>query len=280
MSSSKPPKPSPQQNALAQAQADAMRDQMTMNREVWAWMRPLAEQEAARGLQEWEFQKGLAEESAARARRYDERYWDTTAKQEDEFYKLVDQYNSDAEGERMSGRGIADVENQLGSARGALVRGMTARGWNPNSAALQSSMADMELEGALAKASASTLAFEAAKKEGLNLRAMAAGLGGNLTGAGANYTGMAGNLSGGALAAGGRGLAGAGQATGAYNQGQNVAIGWGNSANNTYNSIAEQNYRRSQAGGGFGSFLGNVVGTTAGAFAGGWGSAAGAAFKF
>jgi hypothetical protein len=278
MSSSKPPKPSKEQNDLALAQAQAMRDQTAFAREQWGVMRPIIEQQNALGLQEAEFQRALAEEAAARARKYDQRYWDTTARQEDEFYKLVDQYATDAEAQRMAGRGIADVESQLALARDAGWRAMAARGLTPNSNMMASTMADMDLEGALARASASTMALEAAKREGLNLRAMAAGLGGNVTGAGLGYTGQAGNLSGTSLGAAGTGLQSRISGIGAYNNAQNTAIGWGNGANATFDSIAEQNYRRSQAGGGFGDFLGNVIGTGLGAYAGGWGTAAGKAF--
>lgn len=278
MASKKAPKPDPAQQELARAQAENMRQTTALTAEQFAWMKQLAEQERIRGDEQWNFQRGLATEAADRARRLDDRYWSTTARQEDAFYDLVDQFDAPAEGVRRSGQAIADVESSLDVGRGALWRGLSARGINPNSGVMLSSLADMELEGALAKASASTMAHEAAKREGLNLRAMAAGLGGNLQGASGGYLGQASGFGTSALNSGGAGLRGAGAAWDGYTTGMQSAIGWGSSANDTFNSVYAQRKARAQSSGGLGGFLGTVVGTGLGAFAGGWGSAAGAKF--
>jgi hypothetical protein len=274
MGSKKAPPPPQEQLDLAKAQTDATYRQMALTEDYYNWARQQAALENERGLEQWNYLKGLSTEANDRSRRLDQRYWDTTAKQEDEFYRLVDQYSTPAEADRMAGRGIANVEGQLDSARGAYTRGLTARGWNPNSAAMQSSLADIELEGALAKASAATMAYEAAKREGLNLRATAAGLGGNLMGASGNYLGQSGDLSGSALAAGGTGFRAGNQAWAGQNTGQATAMNWGSSAAKNWDSIAEQNYRRSQSGGLGG--LGSALGGIAGSFFGPMGSVVGA----
>ena len=127
-----------------------------------------------------DFQTGLA-------KKYDERYWATTAKQQDEFYKTVDDYDTSARRDEMAGQAGADVEQATEINNQALQRGLARRGINPGSGAAVSAMSEASTAGALARAGAMTMAQRAAKAEGLQLRAQAAGLGGNLTGATSSF---------------------------------------------------------------------------------------------
>lgn len=136
-----------------------------------------------------DFQVGLA-------KKYDDRYWNTTAKQQDAYYKHVDAYDTDAARSRLAGEAGANADMQNAAAMQSLVRDLNRRGLNPNSGVVLSNMRQQAQTGALQKTMAMNMAREAARKEGLNMRAVAAGLGGNLTGATAQFAGGAGSTAG------------------------------------------------------------------------------------
>jgi hypothetical protein len=97
------------------------------------------------------------------------------------------------------------------------------------------------VDGALAKAQAGTVVRDAALKEGLNLKAMAAGMGGNLGGAAQGWASMVP----GATAMGMAGIQGAQQGFGAANSAWNQTMGM---AGNAWQSVgnfglANQNMR-------------------------------------
>lgn len=267
MGSKKSPPPDPAQQALAYAQVRAMDDQLAMSKEEFEFMKTYATEQAAKGDEQWAYNKELQDAARARSDRYDQRYWDTTAKQEDAFYKHVDNFDTAQERTRLGSRAIADVEGQVEIGRGAMSRGLAARGINAGSAAAISAYGDMEFGGALAKAGAATMAEEAARREGMQLRAQAAGLGGNTSGAAASYLGAAGNFGDAALDASGTGLRARAGAFGAYNGGAGVAQGWGAGANSSFNSTWQQQNAHDTSGGlDWGGMLGTVVGSAAGGY--------------
>lgn len=274
MASKKAPKPSAEQNQLAKAQADATYAQMAFNKDQFDWMKGMAQRQQQLGEDTYQWQRGLADEAAARSRKYDDLYDATSGKQLRAFSDAVDAYDTGAERDRMSGRAMVDIEDALQRGQAGLGRDLAARGLNAGSPAAIAAMMDASTQGALAKGAAATMAQEAARREGLQLRAQAAGLG---SGTGALAQGSLGQASGfdlSGLSASGTGLNAANMAGSGYNQGQNTAIGWGNSASSTYNSLWQQNAARSQSGGLSG--LGGLVGGVAGSFLGPIGTQLGA----
>ncbi|MGL4651545.1 MAG: hypothetical protein ACRC1H_19215, partial [Caldilineaceae bacterium] len=240
MASKKAPGPSKEQKQLAKAQAAAMYDQMAFNREQFGWMKGMAEQQQQRGDEEFAWQRGLAEEARARSNKYDDLYDETSGRQLRKFSNEVDTYDTGAERDKISGRAMVDIEEALQRGQQGLGRSLAARGLNSGSPAAIAAMMDASTEGALAKGAAATMAQEAARREGLQLRAQAAGLGSYTAGLGAGSLGQASGFGLSGLGASGAGLGAAGAAGAGYNQGSGVAQGWGSSANSTYNSIAEQ----------------------------------------
>jgi hypothetical protein len=276
MGSQKAPKVSAEQKRLASAQADATYEQQKLSREQYDWSRQQAEIDRQRGDEQFNWYRGLQDEAMTRSRRLDDRYWNTTAKQEDAFYDAVNKYDTAAERDRMAGRAMADVESAAELGRGAWSRGLAARNLNAGSSAAILGLMDGEGDTALAKAAAATASQAAAREKGFNLRAMAAGLGGNTQGASSAYMNQASGAGGDALQAGGQGLRSAQAAWSGFNQGQNTAIGWGQSANSTFNSINQYNLGRAQQGGGFnvgGALLGGLKGFASGGL---WGAGIGA----
>ena len=274
MGSKKAPPPDPAQQELARAQAAAMTEQTAMSKQQYTEMMAMAREQQARGDEQFKWYQGLQDEAMNRSKRLDDRYWDTTAKQEDAFYGMVNNYDTAAERDRMAGAAIADVEGAAQIGRGAIGREMGARGLNMGSPAALGMYMDQGLDVSLAKAAAATASQAAAREKGFNLRAQAAGLAGNLQGASSTYMNQASDAGVTGLNAGTSGLRAASGAWNGYNQGQNTAIGWGNSANNTYGSLNQYNLGRAQTGD---SPLGKVIGGIAGSFFGPMGSAAGSA---
>lgn len=187
----------------------------------------LAKDQAAKQNELQDFQTGLA-------KKYDERYWATTAKQQDAFYDTVNKYDTAAARDEMAGQAGADVEQATAANNQALQRGLARRGINPGSGAAITAMNEASTQGALARAGAMTLAQRAAKAEGLNLRAQAAGLGGNLTGATAQFAAGASGTGSAALGANATGL----QALNAYSGSLNNQT----SAYNGTMGLASSNY--------------------------------------
>jgi hypothetical protein len=267
--------PDPAQQALAYAQAENMRRQTDMSEKQYAEMMELAREQQARGDEQFNWYRGLQDEAMDRSRRLDDRYWDTTAKQEDAFYDMVNKYDTSAERDRMAGAAMADVEGAAEIGRGAIGREAAARGLNLGSPAALGMFMDQGLDTSLAKAAAATASQAAARERGFSLRAQAAGLAGTGQQAGsANYMNAASGAGGDALNAGSTGLRAASSAWNGLNQGMGTAIGWGNSAGNTFGNINSYNLQRAQSGG---SPFGKILGGLAGSFLGPLGTAAGSA---
>lgn len=276
MGSKKAPPPDPAQQALAYAQADAMKEQLGLTRDYYGWAKQQAEIDRQRGDEQFNWYRGLQDEAMDRSRRLDDRYWNTTAKQEDQFYNMVDQYDTAAERDRIAGAAMSDVEGAAQASRLGLGREIAARGLNSGSGAYLGALADNATDFSLAKAAAATASQAASREKGFNLRAMAAGLGGNLQGASAGYLGQAGDAAGAGLNAGTQGLRSAATAWSGLNQGMTGAMNWGGSANSTFNSLNDYNIQRAKTGGsGLGSIFGGIAGSFLGPVGGSFGSALG-----
>jgi hypothetical protein len=273
MGSKKAPPPDPAQQELARAQAAAMTRQQDMSEEQFKQMMDMANVDRQRGDEQFNWYKGLQDEAMTRSKRLDDRYWDTTAKQEDQFYKTVNEYDTAAERDRMAGAAMSDIEAASERGKGAIGRASAARGLNMGSPAALGMMIDSNTDTSLAKAAAATASQAAAREKGFMLRAQAAGLAGNLNGASAGYMGQASGAGGDALAAGSTGLKSNLAAWGGYNQGMGTAQGWGNGASSTYNSLNNYNLGRSQSGS---NPWGKIVGGIAGSFFGPIGASVGA----
>lgn len=117
-----------------------------------------------------DFQLGLA-------RKYDDRYWDTTGRYQDQVNAAIDVYDTDANRQRIAGAAGADVEQQFAASQGQMQRGLQRQGVNPNSGMALMMQQALTRDRALAKAGAMTTAREAARREGFNLRSQAAGMG-------------------------------------------------------------------------------------------------------
>lgn len=269
---SKAPGPSKEQNDLTLAQAQAMKDQTSFDKEQFAWMKGQAETQQKLGLEQFDRQMALADKADSRSDEQWKLYQDTTGKQTRAFSDQVDQYDTAAAREQIAGSAMTDIGLQMNAARGQMGRNFAARGLNPGSAAYTMAMGDMGTTEALGKASAGTMASQAARAEGLQLRAQAAGLGAGAGAMGMSGLGMSGSLGMSGLGASGAGMGAMGQAMSSYNQGQGTAIGWGNSAQGGFNSMAQQAQAASQTG------FGATLGTIAGSFAGGLGGSMGAAW--
>jgi hypothetical protein len=184
MASSKPPPPDPNVGLAAKGQADvALRAEERANandtyfRENFAprYLQQI-DQQIASGREAQEFQMGLA-------RKYDQRFWDTTAKFQDKFYDEVNRYDTEAAREEAAGRASADVQIAGDNAGQQAIRGLQRQGVNPNSGAMLGARRQYAQTLALSRASAMTMAREAARREGLQLKAAAAGMGGGLAAA-------------------------------------------------------------------------------------------------
>ena len=244
MSSSKPPPPDPAQQELARAQADASRMYTELAREQFNEAMGFAKTEADRGNEQYQFNRGLQEESSARDRFFFDRYKNTTMRNEDKFFESVDNFDTNAERERLANAGMADVEMQTAAARQGTARGLAARGVNPGSARSISAMAGLDYQGAMGKASAANVAREAARREGMSLRATAAGMG-NPLGASTGYMGASSDFGRTAMGAGATGFNNAAGLFGsASGSGHNAA----GAANSLFSSIGQQHKNRADAG--------------------------------
>lgn len=136
------------------------------------------------------------------------------AGQMDKFYSAVDSFDSEANKRRMVGEAMATARQSDASQLSALSRGMGRAGLNPNSGVWMSNLRQAAQNAALNQSMAANMARTAAEKEGISLRASAAGL----RGADASYAGQA--------------LSGAGLGMGAVQAGQ---TGW-NANNANWNS--------------------------------------------
>ena len=161
--------------------------------------------------------KQLQDFNLGLAKKYDDRYWNTTARFQDQFYKDVDAYNSDAERERIAGEAIGDVRRGFSTARAIAGRDLARMGINPGSGRYAGQLKQLALDEALAGAAAGTQSRRAAEDKGLQLKLTAAGMNANLPGA----TGAAATGAGNAAGIASQGIGTAANAWGANNAGYN-----------------------------------------------------------
>lgn len=109
----------------------------------------------------------------------------------DALWAQIEAEDSDAAREGKAGRAIADVEQALSGQRAATARGLQRVGVNPASGAYAAALAGQDTGASLAKVMAANTAREAARREGMNLRFQAAGLGGGAT---AQFLGQSGGF--------------------------------------------------------------------------------------
>lgn len=274
MSRKRSPPPDPAQQNLANTQAEVMREQLGLTREQFQWQKDRALEMDRRGDEEFAYQRGLADEVMGWARKDRDFFDETTGRQVREFNRQVDAYDTGAERDRIAGRAMVDVEDAMERGRASLGREMGARGLNTGSGAFLASLTDMQTEGALAKAAAATMAQDAARREGLQLRAQAAGLGMPYGGMASSGVSQASGLRTTGLDAGTLGMRSMASAGAGLNAGFSGANAWGNSANSTFNSVYEQRAARAKSGFNIGgAIMGGLKGFSTG---GGWGAAAGA----
>lgn len=278
MGSKKSPPPDPAQQELARAQVSSMKAQQEFDRETFDWMKGEALQQQQRGDEEYKYQRGISDENMRRSTEDRQFFYDTTAKQTRKYNDEVDAFDTEDRRGQLAGQAVSDIEGAMSLGRSSLGRGLAMRGMNGGGPQAMAMMMDQELDGSLAKAGAATMARDAARREGLQLRASAAGLGSPFGSMSSSALGAASDTGMRSLAAGGTGMAAYGAAAGMRNQGSQVANSWGSSANSTYNSLADQNYKRSQSGSsGIGSLLGGVAGAFMGPMGGQIGGMAGKA---
>lgn len=98
------------------------------------------------------------------------------ANQMDKFYAGVDAYDNVDNREKLVGEAGATAEQNTSAGLSQLRRNLGRMSFNPNSGVWLSQMRQGQQQGALDKTMAMNLTREAARREGLNLRATAAGL--------------------------------------------------------------------------------------------------------
>lgn len=222
MASSKPPAPDPNVGLAAKGQADvALRSEARAEANDAYFRENFAPRYLQQIDQQIESGRDAQEFSMGLARKYDQRYWDTTAKFQDKFYDDVRSFNTEDRRQQLAGQAGADVEQASAAAGDQAMRGLQRQGINPNSGAMLMARKQWGQGTTLAKASAMTMARAAAQREGMNMKAMAAGMGGGLPSA---TQGMAG-MSGSAGAAGLQALNGAAGAWNGQTAGYNQTLG-------------------------------------------------------
>lgn len=204
-------------------------------------------------------QQALSDYAMTRAKKFDSL--------QDQYLDQVKAYDTDANRERMAGMAVADVTQAIGEQRGQTQRSLARMGINPNSGAYMGALAGQETAAALGKASAANMAREAARREGMQLRASASGMGGA-------YLGQASGFGMQALGAGGMGMDAVGSAAGAFganNAGWNATMGlsgntFGNMGNMALNGMRTTNASRTQGA----NWAGMLAGGLQGYSSGGW----------
>lgn len=217
-----PPTADPALAAAIQGQLDLAKGaeaRATANDDYWKANfapRLLANMDTATALS-----KQLQDFNLGLAKKYDDRYWNTTARFQDQFYKDVDAYNTEDNRERIAGEAIGDVRRGFSTARAIAGRDLARMGINPTSGRYTGALKQLALDEALAGAAAGTQARRAAEDKGMSLKATAAGMNANLPGVAGSYANSAGT----AADIASRGIGTAANAWGANNAGFNATLG-------------------------------------------------------
>lgn len=168
----------PQVGAAAMKNAQTAAEQLQFTKDyfnnVLAPLQQKADQRAdvaaAQQTQEYE-------DNRAREQLQDQRYRQYGIPAEDRYYKMVEDYSSDAEQERQANLAQADVVNAAQTQQQNLQRQFAAAGIDPTSPAAISAATDASVMGAAAQASAANQARAAAKQLGMALISDAANFG-------------------------------------------------------------------------------------------------------
>lgn len=260
------PKASGEQRALFSAQAEAMRRMMDLTEDYYAAQSPRDEILFREALEDRNFNQEASRLGLDWAKQDRQKY--------DDFYALSQAYDPENAARLNAANWRTDADTtanaMISNATEQMNRGLTRRGIAPNSGAFAALNNQTALEGAKIRAGAvnnairaGDLAIEAAKAEKLNVMGVASGR--------ANAGGMLGlssNLGAAGLASLGTGINQFGRSFGAVNQGYGTAGQLGAYANQTADSIAQQDYRASQTGAG--AMLGNILSQGAGIASGIW----------
>lgn len=239
------------------------------------------EQFMPRYMEQMDRQLALGQAESARQQEMSQYAMGLARKEEgrrDALYGRVDEIDSDANRQRQAGMAIADAEQAISGQRGATMRGLQRIGVNPNSGAYGAALAAQDTNAGLAKVMAANTAREAARREGMNLRFQAAGLGAGGTGQFLGQAGGLGTSSVGVLGSGMDAIGAAGSGWNMNNTGWNNTMGlgantWGNSGSLGLN-VSQFNAKNKTGGFNLGSA---VAGGLQGFASGGWWGAAGGA---
>lgn len=170
-------------------------------------------------------------------------------------------FNTQANQDRLAGQAVSDVHQQAAVARGISQRAMSSMGVNPNSGRFAGMEAGNSLRETAMAAGGSTNARNQGFLTGQALKSNAVGLGQGLSGAGATFSGMstnAGNAAAGnQMAPGGAYMTGLGQGAGTMMQGAGINAQGRTSMYNTQTS--------NQSDGGLGAIVG-LAGTLGAAY--------------
>lgn len=202
-------------------------------------------------IEEQKFQLGLS-------KKYDDRYWNTQVPLEDSLISEANNYDTDAERERMAGQANADVRTQFGASREQMMRDMASRGVDPGSPSAYMAAGSMGAREAASAAAAMNKTREAARSMGWAKKLDAASLAKGLPGFTSSASQMALGWNGQGLTAGASGLGAATAASGATNSAAATALGGYGQAVNSYGvgiqarQKAEDN-KSSMAGAGVGA---------------------------
>ena len=204
-------------------------------------------------------QQSLSDYAMGRAKKFDGL--------QDEYLQQVKSFDTEANRERMAGMAIADVNQAISEQRGQTVRQMGRMGINPASGNFAATMAGMETSAALGKAAAANMAREAARREGMSMRAAASGMG-------ASYLGQASGFGMQALGAGGMGMdavSAAANGFGANNASWGSAMGLAGNMYGNMGNMSLSQQRLQQSGRTQGVNFGSMIsGGLQGYSQGGW----------
>lgn len=218
------PPPDPQVGEAAKMNAQTAKEQLEWTKQYFNdVLKPLAEREDERAQKAMEQQTQEYEDNRARALLQDERYRQYGIPAEDRYYKMVDDYSSEAEQERQANLAQADVVNAAQVQQQNLQRQLAAAGIDPTSPAAIAAATDASVMNAATQASAANQARDAARKLGMALTADAANFGRGTTSNIAQFSQMATANSAAAQAAGNAGYQAALQGGGFVQQGYGLA---------------------------------------------------------
>ncbi len=209
---------------MQMAQADR---NLAFQKEQYADLKPYVQAQLDQGLAsantQNEIMKQNADYASAQRAKTDSMFDPVKA----QMVKEAMDYGGEADQSSLAQSAAANVDQQFDQQRGAMERGLTSMGVNPNSGKFVSSARTMDIAQAGQRAAQQTAARQTARDKGIGLRAGAANYGAGLGNASANAYNTAVGAGSAAAVAGSAGIGGANQS----------AAGVSN-AYNGYNGVA------------------------------------------